>query len=92
VTIHDPVYIEDGVHIEQSEIGPNVSVEQGTRISGSRVRNSILGRDAKVNRVNLNDSLLGNGVVVDGFEGSVSLGDHSELKAESSAGGAGGRR
>jgi glucose-1-phosphate thymidylyltransferase len=83
VTIHDPVYIEDGVHIEQSEIGPNVSVEQGSRISGSRVRNTILGRDAKLNRVNLNDSLLGKSVVVDGFEGSASLGDHSELKSES---------
>ncbi|HZA98467.1 MAG TPA: sugar phosphate nucleotidyltransferase [Gemmatimonadales bacterium] len=93
VTIHDPVYIEDGVHIEQSEIGPNVSVEQGTRISGSRVRNTILGRDAKLSRVNLNESLLGNGVVLDGFEGSASIGDHSELKASSSsAGDARGRR
>jgi glucose-1-phosphate thymidylyltransferase len=93
VTIHDPVYIEDGVHIEQSEIGPNVSIEQGTRISGSRLRNTIVGRDAKLNRVSLNESLLGNGVVLDGFEGSTSLGDHSELKGDSSsAGGARGRR
>jgi glucose-1-phosphate thymidylyltransferase len=93
VTIHDPVYIEDGVHIEQSEIGPNVSIERGTRISGSRVRNTIVGRDARLNRVSLNDSLLGNGVVLDGFEGSASLGDHSELKGgSSSAGGARGRR
>ena len=79
VTIHDPVYIEDGVHIEQSEIGPNVSIEQGSRISGSRIRNTILGRDAKLNRVHLNGSLLGNGVILDGFEGSASIGDHSEL-------------
>jgi glucose-1-phosphate thymidylyltransferase len=93
VTIHDPVYIEDGVHIEQSEIGPNVSIEQGTRISGSRVRNTIVGRDARLNRVSLNESLLGSGVVLDGFEGSTSLGDHSELKGDSSsAGGARGRR
>jgi glucose-1-phosphate thymidylyltransferase len=82
VTIHDPVYIEDGVHIEQSEIGPNVSIEQGTKISGSRVRNTILGRDARLSRVNLNESLLGNGVILDAFEGSASLGDHSELKAQ----------
>jgi glucose-1-phosphate thymidylyltransferase len=83
VTIHDPVYIEDGVQIEQSEIGPNVSIEQGTKISRSRIRNTILGRDAKLSRVNLDESLLGNGVVLDGFAGSVSIGDHSELKAES---------
>src|SRR5688500_2235054 len=53
VTIHDPVYIEDGVSIERSEIGPNVSLETGTRISGSRVRNTIVGREAKLSRVDL---------------------------------------
>ena len=91
VKIHDPVYIEDGVHIEQSEIGPNVSIEQGTRIKGSRVRNTIVGRDAKLSRVNLDESLLGADVMLDGFEGSVSVGDHSELKVESSTTGGRGR-
>jgi glucose-1-phosphate thymidylyltransferase len=89
VTIHDPVYIEDGVQIEQSEIGPNVSIEQGTRIKASRVRNTIVGRDTKLNRVNLDESLLGADVMLDGFEGSVTVGDHSELKAGSSPGGGG---
>jgi glucose-1-phosphate thymidylyltransferase len=89
VTIHDPVYIEDGVTIEKSEIGPNVSLEQGTKVSASRLRNTIVGRDAKLSRVTLESSLLGNGVVVDGLQGSVTLGDHSEvtttLKAERSS-------
>src|SRR3954463_10799737 len=51
VTVRDPVYIEDGVTIERSEIGPNVSLEQGTRISGSRISNSIIGRDANLKGV-----------------------------------------
>jgi glucose-1-phosphate thymidylyltransferase len=92
VTIHDPVYIEDGVQIEGSEIGPNVSVEQGTRISGSRIRNTIIGRDAKLIGVNLDESLLGDSVALEGFTGSASIGDHSELRAESPASGARGRR
>ena len=93
VTIHDPVYIEDGVQIERSEIGPNVSIEKGARISGSRVKNTIVGRDAKLTGVNLNGSLLGSGVMLEGFEGSASIGDHSELKVEpSSSGAARGRR
>src|SRR5258708_33558407 len=46
VTVHDPVYIEDGVTIERSEIGPNVSLESGTRVTGSRLRNTIVGPDA----------------------------------------------
>jgi glucose-1-phosphate thymidylyltransferase len=82
VTIHDPVYIEDGVTIERSEIGPNVSLEQGTRVTESRISNSIIGRDSKLNRVALDESLLGNNVVLDGFRGSASLADNSELTAD----------
>src|SRR3954464_11975448 len=52
VTIHDAVYIEDGVKIEKSETGPNVSVEQGSRVSDSRIRNSIIGTGSKLNNVN----------------------------------------
>ena len=79
VTIHDPVYIEDGVKIEGSEIGPNVSLEQGTKVTGSRLKNTIVGRNAKLSRVVLDGSLLGNGVLVDGLKGSVTLGDDSEI-------------
>src|SRR5215218_8303155 len=81
VTLHDPVYIEDGVSIERSEIGPNVSIERGTRISGSRVRNSIVGRDSRLTGVELEGSLLGNSVILENFRGSASLGDHSEATA-----------
>src|ERR687898_781856 len=51
-------YIEAGVTIEQSEIGPNVSIEQGTRINGSQIKNSIIGRDARLKQVDLERSLL----------------------------------
>jgi glucose-1-phosphate thymidylyltransferase len=81
VTIHDPVYIEDGVTIERSEIGPNVSLEQGTRVSDSRLANTIVGRDATLTRVRLNGSMLGNGVVAHGLTGAASLGDYSEVTA-----------
>jgi glucose-1-phosphate thymidylyltransferase len=81
VTIRDPVYIEDGVVIERSEIGPNVSVERGTRISDSRITHSIIGQDGKLTRVTINESLLGDNVSLEGFHGSASLADHSELIA-----------
>jgi glucose-1-phosphate thymidylyltransferase len=85
VTIHDPVYIEDGVTLENSEIGPNVSLEQGTRVTGSRLTNTIVGRNAKLSRSVLDGSLLGNGVVVDGLQGSLTLGDDSEVTAATPA-------
>ena len=82
VTIHDPVYIEDGVSVERSEIGPNVSLETGTRVTGSTLRHTIVGQQAKLTNVNLEGSMLGNRVVVDGLRGSISLGDDSELTAK----------
>src|SRR3954466_14163797 len=82
VTIRDPVYIEDGVTIERSEIGPNVSLETGTSISASRLSNTIVGTGAKLNNVNLDGSLLGNRVIVEGFSGRMTLGDDSELTVE----------
>src|SRR4029078_950513 len=79
VTIHDPVYIEDGVTIERSEIGPNVTLEQGTKVADSVLRNTIVGRDTKLTRVQLDGAMLGNAVTAEGLAGSASLGDHSEL-------------
>jgi glucose-1-phosphate thymidylyltransferase len=82
VTIHDPVYIEDGVSIESSEIGPNVSLEQGSKVIGSRLKNTIVGRDARLNRAVLDTSVLGNRVQIDGLKGSVTLGDDSEIRVK----------
>ena len=81
VTIRDPVYIEDGVTIERSTIGPNVSVEQGTRIVDSTIANAIVGRGSTLNQVRLEGAVIGNEVLVEGLSGSVTLGDHSEVTA-----------
>jgi glucose-1-phosphate thymidylyltransferase len=76
------VYIEDGVSIERSEVGPNVSLESGTRVSDSVLRNAMVGRDAVIARSRLDGALLGNHVVVEGYRGSATLGDHSEVTAK----------
>jgi glucose-1-phosphate thymidylyltransferase len=81
VTVVDPVYIEDGVTIERSTVGPNVSLEAGTRVADSTVRNAIVGRDATLTRVHLDGALLGNRVKVSGLNGAANLGDDSEVDA-----------
>ena len=81
VVISDPVYIEDGVTIERSTIGPNVSIEAGTRITDSTIRNTIIGRDAVIGTSSLDGALLGNRVKVTGLRGTASLGDDCELNA-----------
>ncbi|HZE75365.1 MAG TPA: sugar phosphate nucleotidyltransferase [Gemmatimonadales bacterium] len=82
VTIHDPVYIEDGVGIERSVIGPNVSLEQGTTVKDSTIANTMVGRDSTLRCVRLDRALIGNSVLVEGLAGSVTLGDHSEVTAK----------
>ena len=79
VTIHDPVLIEDGVTIERSTIGPNVTLEAGTRVAGSTLRNTVVGRDASINDATLDQSMVGNRVTLSGIRGSVSLGDDAEV-------------
>ncbi len=79
VDIIEPVYIEDGVKIERSVVGPNVSVESGTVISDSAVANTVIGRDSRLTDVRLNGGMIGNRVILDHFEGSASLGDDAEL-------------
>ena len=79
VDVIEPVYIEDGVRIERSVIGPNVSLETGAVVLDSALSNSIIGRDARISHAKLSGAYLGNSVLVDHFEGSASLGDHSEL-------------
>ena len=68
VTIVDPVYIEDGVELADSRIGPNVSVETGSRIVGSEVRNSILGAGVQVRNSMVAGSLIGDRQVIEDRE------------------------
>ena len=81
-TIIEPVYIEDGVTATDATIGPNVSIGKGTTISGSTIRNCVIGDNCTIASSALHDSMLGNAVTVNGFTGALSLGDNSELSAD----------
>ena len=78
--IVEPVYIEDGVTISKSTVGPNVSISAGSVIESSTVRDTIIGSKSRVARSQLHDSLVGDEVVLEGFRGQATVGDHSELQ------------
>ena len=78
-TIRQPVLIEDGVTIERSTIGPNVTIEKGTTIRDSVLAHTIVGEGCELSGVQLSQSMLGNKVVLRDFTGTASLADHSEL-------------
>jgi glucose-1-phosphate thymidylyltransferase len=77
----EPVYIEDGVKIANSKVGPNVSLGAGTIIEHSTVRDTIAGNACRIVRSKLINSLIGDEVLVAGVQGEVTLGDHSEVRA-----------
>ncbi len=81
VTIHDPVYIEDGVTMSNSVIGPNVSIGAGSTVEGSTLTDTIVGSRAKLKGAQLHDSLLGDDVTVEGLKGALTVTDHSEIRA-----------
>ena len=78
-TIHQPVLIEDGVVLERSTVGPNVTIEQGSVIRDSVLSHVIVGAGCSLTGVQLSHSMVGNNVVMRDFRGTASLGDHSEL-------------
>jgi glucose-1-phosphate thymidylyltransferase len=79
-TIVDPVYIEDGVTLDGSTVGPNVSIGRGSVIAHSVLRDTLVGENAKLTRAVLTNSMIGDSAVVEGIKGEVTIGDHSEVR------------
>ena len=80
VVIIPPVYISPTCEITKSVIGPYATIADGSKISESIIKNSIIGDDAKVYRSLLEDSLIGNNSVVGGSYKRVNAGDSSEIE------------
>ena len=80
--IIEPVYIEDGVKIVNSKVGPNVCIGAGSIVEHATIRDTIAGTGCRIVRSTLRNSLIGDEVLVAGVEGEVTLGDHSEVRAD----------
>jgi glucose-1-phosphate thymidylyltransferase len=72
--------IEDGVVLEGSTIGSGVTVEKGARIVNSSVRNCIIGPGAVIESSTLRNSLVGSHSTIQGFDGKLSVTDHTLVK------------
>ena len=77
--IIEPVFIDKDVVIENSTVGPYVSLYRGATIKNSLVRNSIIGECSNVKNANIENSMIGNNCKYDGNYKSVNIGDFSEL-------------
>ena len=83
-SLKEPVLVGEDVAAEGSVIGPNVTLERGARVVGSRLTNTIVGAGACVEGASLDGSLVGAEAVVRGVEGRVNVSDHSVVEATGS--------
>lgn len=74
-----PCYIGDGAVIENSVIGPHVSVGKNTQIKDSRIENSIIQEDSKLEKAFFTNSMVGNHVNYSGHLKDLSIGDYNAV-------------
>ncbi|MEO0115226.1 MAG: sugar phosphate nucleotidyltransferase [candidate division WOR-3 bacterium] len=75
-----PVYIDDTANIEDSVIGPFVSISEEVEIRSSIIRDSIINRGAYVENALLEGSILGENAIVRERAMRLNLGGFSELE------------
>jgi len=85
VRVRDPVRVADGVVLEDVELGPNVTVEAGSVIRRSSIRDAIVGARVRIEDCVLHDSLVGDDVVLRGVAARVSVADHSVVEGGGAA-------
>src|SRR5690606_39062702 len=78
-TVIAPCFIADGVVIENSVVGPHVSVGKNTTIRDSRVKNSIIQENTVISHAVLENSMLGNFVNFEKRPLDLSVGDYNTL-------------
>ena len=79
VRVHKPVRVAEGVHLENVEIGPNVTIETGCTLRNTKVSDSIIGANTTIEDTTLQRSIVGDQVRIRAFSGEANVGDHSEL-------------
>ncbi len=74
-----PVSIADGCVIENSIIGPHVTIGNNTNIKSSVVKDSIIGSYTTLDEVVLDNSLIGSDAAVKGLSRTLNIGDNTEI-------------
>jgi glucose-1-phosphate thymidylyltransferase len=74
-----PVYISPSASVENSIIGPYVSVGEGAQVKDALVRDSIIGEGAHVTGCFLEKSLVGTNAMVESRPRRLNVGDSSEI-------------
>lgn len=79
-TIIPPVYIDPNAVIENSVVGPHVSIGAGARVQNSIVQDSIINNDAQIQSAILAKSLIGEKASIRGTVQELNVGDSSDIR------------
>ena len=77
--VRAPVSIGEGAIVEGCIVGPHVSVATGASLKNAVIRDSIVNRNARVEDVLLESSVVGENAVVRGVFRRVNVGDSGEV-------------
>ena len=78
--IIEPCFIGEHVVLKNAKIGPNVSIGDGSKITNSSIKNSLIQTFAEVENANLNNAMIGNFAKFNGEFSEISIGDYSVLE------------
>ncbi len=78
-SITQPCFIGENVNLENSVIGPYVSIGNGSKISNTVITNSIVLNQTTIDQAVLTNSMIGNQVVYNRKADDVSIGDFTTL-------------
>ena len=78
-TVIKPCFIGEDVKIENSVVGPHVSVGKNSIINKSILCNSIIQNNSIIKNMNIENSMVGNFAKLNGKSSKLSLGDYSEI-------------
>lgn len=74
-----PVYIGEGVELNNTVLGPHASVGDNTRIDDSRIQNAIIQKESVIKNANIANAMVGNFAKVEGRPSDLSVGDYNEI-------------
>jgi glucose-1-phosphate thymidylyltransferase len=78
-TLIQPCYIGENCVLENSVVGPHVSLGKGCKISSSVVSNSIIQDEALITNAVVSNSMMGKAAGVEGRKLDLSISDYSTL-------------
>lgn len=76
-TIIPPVFIGEGCKLNESVVGPYVVLGEGSVVERSVLSDSIMGKNVKIKNAQLNGSLIGDDVTIQGRVSELNIGETS---------------